>query len=354
MKLHLLSILACSFCARDLRYESLEGHPREDEEIETGSLRCAGCGAGFPIKDGIPRLRQEDASRKAREDSAPVSGVAKTKESFGFEWHRYPGPRPEDRGLFLEETQLDETGLEGRLILDAGCGMGRYTHVALSLGAEVVSLDLSDSLTRLIPEMMENPKLHVVQGDLLHPPLKPGVFDIVYSQGVIHHTADTRRAFDRIANLVKRDGLLSVWVYGTPGSYASFRTNPLRSNRRWLRRALPLVWVGVWIRQILSDLLRVFTTRMPVPVLYALCYPLTVMGAVPLLKYLTFSVDPEFQVRLIENFDWLAPPFQTKHTKEEFGAWFKENGYELLSRLPHGVVPKIGAIGRRKSKPGAA
>jgi SAM-dependent methyltransferase len=350
MKLHLLSILACPLCGSDLAYDSLEDHPREEVEIESGGLSCAGCAAAFPISDGVPRLRPEDAVREESRGSRTPSGVAKTKESFGFEWHRYPGPRAEDRGLFLEETQLDENGLDGRLVLDAGCGMGRYTHVALSLGAEVVSFDLSDSLTRLIPEMRENPKLHVVQGDLLNPPLKPGVFDVIYSQGVIHHTADTRRAFDKIAALVKRDGLLSVWVYGTPGSWASFRTNPLKSSRGWLRSVLFFVWLVVWVRQLFSDFVRVFTTRLPVPVLYALCYPLTALGAVPILKYLTFSVEPEFQVRLIENFDWLAPPYQTKHTKEEFGAWFEENGYEVLSRLPHGVVPKIGAIGRRRSK----
>jgi len=345
MKLHLLSILACPVCRADLNYESLEDHPRDDEEIETGMLRCGSCRAHYPILDGVPRLRPEDSKNKD-------ARVAKTSESFGFEWHRYPGPRPEDRGLFLEETQFPEDALNGKLVLDAGCGMGRYTHVALSLGAEVVSFDLSESLTRLIPEMRENTKLHVVQGDLLRPPLKPGVFDVIYSQGVIHHTANTRGAFDSIASLVKREGLLSVWVYGTPGSYSSFKTNPLKSTRGWLKSLLPIVWLLVWMRQLFSDTLRVFTTRMPVLFLYGLCYPLTVLGAIPILKYFTFSVEPEFQVRLIENFDWLAPPFQTKHTKEEFGEWFSENGYEVLSRLPHGVVPKIGALGVRRSKPG--
>ncbi|PCI40781.1 MAG: hypothetical protein COB53_00370 [Elusimicrobia bacterium] len=344
MKLHLLAILACPVCQGDLVYESLPEHPHEDDEIGEGMLQCSACKAPYPIMDGVPRLRPEDGNPDAR--------VAKTRESFGFEWHRYPGPRPEDRGLFLEETQLAEDALEGKIVLDAGCGMGRYTHVALSLGGEVVSLDLSESLTRLIPEMIENPKLHVVQGDLLRPPFKPGSFDVIYSQGVIHHTADTRGAFDRIADLVKRDGFLSVWVYGTPGSYASFKTNPLKSTRAWLKAILPLVWLVVWARQIFSDAVRVFTTRLPVRVLYALCYPLTVLGAIPLLKYMTFSVEPEFQVRLIENFDWLAPPFQTKHTKEEVGGWFASAGYEVLSRLAHGVVPKIGALGVRRSKPG--
>lgn len=344
MKLHLLSILVCPACRGGIQYESLEDYPRDNEEIETGTLLCGDCKARYPIVEGVPRLRPQDSNADAR--------VAKTSARFGFEWHRYPGPRPQDRGLFLEETQFEPGALAGKLVLDGGCGMGRYTHVALALGAEVVAFDLSDSLTRLIPEMRENPRLHVVQGDLLRPPFKSGVFDAVYSQGVIHHTADTRRAFDNLAELVKRDGLLSVWVYGTPGSYSSFKTNPLKSTRGWLKKILPLVWLVVWMRQIFSDSLRVVTTRLPVPVLYGLCYPLTLLGAVPVLKYLTFSVESEFQVRLIENFDWLAPPFQTKHTKEEFGSWYENAGYEVVSRLPHGMVPKIGALGVRRGKPG--
>ena len=97
-------------------------------------------------------------------------------------------------------------------------------------------------------------------------------------------------------------------------------------------------------------MLRVFTTRLPVPVLYALCYPLTIFGMLPFIKYLTFSVSPRFGVRLIENFDWLAPPFQTKHTKEQLGSWYDAAGFEVLRNLPHGVVPKVGILGRQLKK----
>lgn len=342
MKLSLLPLLACPACAGALEFAMLESHPREGFELEAGTLRCRGCAKTYPIIDGVPRLRPGDALADGR--------VARTAESFGFEWHRYPGSRPIDRDIFLEEIQLPPEALKGMLTLDAGCGMGRFTTVALTLGAEVVALDLSDALTRLIAEMRTNPRLHVVQGDLLHPPFKPRSFDVVFSHGVIHHTADTKGAFDSIARLVKPEGRLSVWVYGTPGSWSSFKSNPLRSSRAGLKELLWLVWVAVWMRQLLSDALRAVTTRLPVPILYALCWPLTILGAVPLLKYLTYSVDPQFKVRLIENFDWLAPPFQTKHTKEEVRPWFEEAGFTVLSQLPHGMVPKIGFLGRRAAK----
>jgi len=335
----LLPLLACPDCGGELRFASLSEHPRPEVWLESGTLACAGCRRQFPIESGIPRLYPKHSL---------ASGVRRTQTSFAYEWLRYPGSMPEDKPIFLEETQIPASEFEGKLTLDAGCGMGRYSRVSRSLGATVVSFDLSESITRLIPAASEDPGLHLVQGDLLHPPFKPGVFDVIYSQGVLHHTSSTEDAFLRVAPLAKKGALVSVWVYGTPGSWRSFSSNPLRTGREWLKKVLPLVWLVVWIRQILSDSVRVVTTRLPVPLLYALCYPLTALGAIPLLKYLTFSVHPHFQVRLIENFDWLAPPYQFKHTKEELREWYRHAGLDVLKQLPHGVVPKVGVLGRKR------
>lgn len=338
MRTTLLPWLACPDCSGELRFSSLDGHPRPEAWLESGTLACAHCSREFPIESGIPRLYPKGTLG---------SRVRRTQKSFAWEWLRYPGSLQEDRQVFLEETQIPEDAFKGKLTLDAGCGMGRYSRVSLSLGATVVSFDLSDSILRLVPKAAEDPNLHLVQGDLLHPPFRPGRFDIIYSQGVLHHTASTEDAFLRLAPLAKKGALVSVWVYGRPGSWRSFSSNPLRTGRERLKRFLPLVWLVVWARMILSDLVRVVTTRLPVPLLYALCYPLTALGAVPGLKYLTFSVHPDFQVRLIENFDWLAPPFQYKHTKEELREWYRHAGLDILKQLPHGVVPKVGVLGRK-------
>lgn len=339
MRTSLLPLLACPDCEAELRFSSLDAHPRPEVWLESGTLTCAGCRREFPIANGIPQLYPKGSL---------ALGVRRTQTSFAWEWLRYPGSLPEDRALFLEETQIPEAEFAGKVALDAGCGMGRYARVSRSLGATVVAFDLSESVTRLLPAAAGDPGLHLVQGDLLHPPFKAGAFDIVYSQGVLHHTKNTEQAFLQVAPLAKKGGLVSVWVYGTPGPWSSFSTNPLRTGRRWLRKLLPLAWLVVWARLLFSDLLRLLTTCLPVPVLYALCYPITILGAVPVLKYLTFSVHPDFQVRLIENFDWLAPPYQFKHTKEEVRGWYRHAGLELLKQLPHGVVPKVGILGRKQ------
>jgi len=338
MKLSLLRYLACPACGGGL---ALAGNASSSgqEEVQEGALACRSCSQEYPVAAGIPRIFADPRLEES---------VRQTKEAFGWEWLRYPGAMPEDRSVFLGETQIPEGDWKGRLVLDGGCGMGRYASVALELGAEVVAFDLSESLLRLSEESRREPRLHLVQGDILRPPLRPGIFDVVYSLGVIHHTRSAREALHRLGALVKPGGLLTLWVYGRPGSWRSFSSNPLRGGREWTGRIRPLLWLVVWARMILSDCARLLTTRMSVPLLYALCRPLAALGAVPLLKYLTFSVHPDYRVRLQENFDWLSPPYQSKHTKEEVRAWFDAAGFEVIGQLSHGAVPKVGFAGRKR------
>lgn len=338
MKTSLLRLLACPVCGGDL---ALPPDAAAGEEVEGGALTCAKCARRYPIVDGVPRLRPPEALE---------SRAAKTRQAFGWEWLRYPGSLPEDRAIFLEETMLPPEALAGKLVLDAGCGMGRYSAVARSLGAEVVAVDMSESLQRVAEAARADPKLHPVEADLLHPPFKPGVFDAAYSQGVLHHTADTRAAFKAVARLVKPGGLLSVWLYGKAGRYVDFATNPLKSGREMIARHRRLAWCVVLLRHALSDAVRAVTTRLPVPVVHALCHPLTWLGAAPGLKWLTYSVHPDYQVRLIENFDWISPPYQWHHTKEELSRWYVDEGFEVQRLLAHGLVPKPGAIGRKAAR----
>ena len=300
-------------------------------------MKCSKCASVYPLIEGVPSVLAD----------GPSGSDLRTQQSFGFEWLAYPGPLPEeDRRIFLEEVQLEPEAFKGKLVLDGGCGMGRYSRVAAGLGANVVALDFSGALVRL--KDLSGRGVELVQGDLLRPPLKEASFDIVYSHGVIHHTPDAKKAFLNLAKLVKPGGLLSVWVYGAPGRYSEFSANPLRPCREWLRRFMPAAYAVVWTREKVSDGVRLVTTRLPIRAVYALCGPLTWLGAIPVLKYLTFSVHPDFQVRRIENFDWLSPPYQSHHTRSEVEGWCREAELEPLKWLPHGLVPKIGVLGMKK------
>ncbi|HOX22670.1 MAG TPA: hypothetical protein PLL10_04335, partial [Elusimicrobiales bacterium] len=127
-----------------------------------------------------------------------------------------------------------------------------------------------------------------------------------------------------------------------------FSTNPLKNNRAWLAPFKFFVWLAVGARHMYSDTLRFFTTRLPAGVSYLLSYPLAWAGVLPGVKYLTFSAHADFKMRFFENFDWISPPYQSHHTKEELCSWYEQAGFEVQKILPHGFVPKPGALGRKK------
>ena len=363
MKTSLLDILACPDCGSPLKLSVFEEFSGGGNDVREGLLLCEGCSEIHPVIEGIPRfvpnvfLRHPDFAKKypqvagASDEGtrrAFLKAHGSTHERVGVEWMNYPGPLPEDREVFLAETQVPAGDWKGKRVLDAGCGMGRYSRVAHELGAETVALDLSHALERLSDLARSSGRLHLVQGNLLSPPFRDKVFDIVYSVGVIHHTPSAREAFRKISRLARSGGTLSVWVYGAAGKFSDFRTNPLRPGRAGLKPVIFWVWLTVKIREFLSDVLRLFTVRIPGKLLYLLCYPLAFLGAVPGIRYLTFSAHPLWRVRLQENFDWLTPPYQSHHSKEELGRWFEEEGCEVVKVLPHGFVPKPGILGRKK------
>lgn len=339
-------------------------------EIKEGVLGCKG-GHLFPIVDYIPRMLPDAffahhgflnkyqhllpmGKIEKRINKARVGEIMRiqrnTKTSFGYEWLRYDVDlEREDHEVFFRDSQFTEALLKDKVILDAGCGMGRYTRIAGRMGQETIGLDLSPSVLKAYQVTHSNPFVHIVQGDILHLPFGEKQFDVIYSLGVLHHTHDAKKSFMNLKRYLQEGGLISIWVYGTAGTYRAFKSNPLSEDRQTYTTSelkKKLYWITVYVRETVFNVIRLFTTRMYVPLLYLFCYPLAAIGKIPLLKYLTASVHHHWRVRLLENFDWFSPPCQSHHTKEEVLSWFKEANLDDISMLSHGFIPKVGLRGK--------
>ena len=275
--------MRCPVCAREL------------EADETRSrLFCPSCGKGMPIVGGVPRFAEESY----------VAG-------FGRQWNRHDVAREEeDEATFRVKTGIDPRNLAGKLVLDAGCGGGRYALTLSRLGARVLGVDLSSAVDKAASLCRNFPETLIVQADLSRLPLARGCFDVVFSIGVLHHGPDPRRAFAEIASRVVPGGRLAVWLYR--------------------RNSPPQEW--------LNSGLRALSTRLPVRVLEPLCAGLGVFGTVPLLnrtlnKIFNFSNHPDRVLRVCDNFDWYAPRYQSHHTVDELKRWFSEEGFDDLAVL---------------------
>lgn len=241
MHTNMIALLHCPACKAGL---DLTVYAEEDGEIHEGLLSCASCGTVYPITGSIPRMvpvsLYYDPDFVARHGVDPArllhgwqgqpSEIAdlqtRTEENFGKQWEHYSSlgwtdetspdasSREESMQWFHEKSLLTEADVAGRLTLDAGCGNGRFSYAVSTAGANVVSMDLTCAATVAHGNLKQaGLDAQVVQGDILHLPFKPGVFDVVFTIGVIQHTGAPLEATAALAQLVRPGGLFSVRTY---------------------------------------------------------------------------------------------------------------------------------------------
>jgi SAM-dependent methyltransferase len=243
---------------------------------------------------------------------------ARTKSAYGLQWNRFRILRPEeDRATFRSRTGLDDDALAGAVVLDAGCGMGRYVRVAAQAGPRlVVGLDLSAAVVAARALTADLANVAFVQGDLLRPPLAPDRFDQIYALGVLDHTPAPRAAFLALARLLKPGGRIAVWVYP--------RERPLLERIMRMQRTV--------------------STRLPLGLLLLLSQASAPLGGLKrrllaspywwiaragvVLNVLTIGVSmhPDPEVRVCDTLDWYAPRYLSWHDPEEVREWFAAAG----------------------------
>ncbi len=154
------------------------------------------------VVDGIPRFSN--------------SGYA---ETFGFQWNKHYRTQIDkfigktysrDRFFLVSGWDID---LSGQTILEAGCGAGRFTQVALDTGASVVAFDLSHAVNANLLNNGPHSRLLIMQADLMNLPCKPASFDKVFCLGVLQHTPDPRKSFETLVRYVRPGGQIAVDIY---------------------------------------------------------------------------------------------------------------------------------------------
>jgi SAM-dependent methyltransferase len=226
MHADLLRLLACPECRADLDFEE----DAAGSGAQSGHL-CCKAGHRFPVVNGVPRFVQHSLG----------ADQARTRDSFGYEWTElYPKhgqtdeEREVERRVFLDYTRTVPSDFRGRLVLDAGCGNGRYAKLANDWGARVVAVDISSAVEVAAANLAGRDGVDVVEADLFRLPFRDGVFDAAYSVGVLHHTPDAAGAFTSIAKAVRPGGPFSIFVHGR-GNSVLYRSNLLL--RRFTSRA---------------------------------------------------------------------------------------------------------------------
>jgi SAM-dependent methyltransferase/uncharacterized protein YbaR (Trm112 family) len=352
MQIALLDVLRCPLSSERLKLEIEReariargpdprsqfglGDPSErDREIISGSLIADQSGYRYPIIAGVPRMIVDptlpdpiSVNRQLRQPDASLSDeYQQTVRHFRTQWEAF-GEEEKSFGMSVQETWkylretlsppgLPDDWISGKVVVDAGCGHGKYVDALSHRGAEVIGMDITPEIERVYKRIGARPNVHLVQANILYPPLERARVDFVVSSGVIHHTPDTRAAFRAISKLVRSGGYLSIWVY--PYRSAAFET--------------------------VSQSIRIVTTRLPRPLLRALCYlPVPLLALPRWGAYSGTSLKSASWRQCAQViYDFFGPKYQTHHRPDEIAAWYREEGFGQPWFGPN----ELSAVGRR-------
>ena len=118
--------------------------------------------------------------------------------------------------MAVVEMKLEE--LAGKRVLEIGPGAGGHSALFASHGARMTSVDLTWEravATRQKFQLLgdRGAKCTALNGDAENLPFPSDSFDIVYSNGVLHHTPDTERAIAEVKRVLKPGGQACIMLY---------------------------------------------------------------------------------------------------------------------------------------------
>jgi len=136
---------------------------------------------------------------------ALMEALAETEDMFRLRQH-------------MAVVEMPPAELAGKAVLEIGPGAGGHSALFARHGARMTSIDLvaeraraTQAKFRLMGDAARG--CRALQGDAENLPFADGVFDIVYANGVLHHTPDTERSVDEALRVLRPGGKAVAMLY---------------------------------------------------------------------------------------------------------------------------------------------
>ena len=270
-----------------------------------------------------------------------------TERTFGFKWNQRHTFESEVSLTRMRDWLHERYGEVGKalwlkehgdspLILDAGCGAGMS---ALELFGEVLhrarylGVDISPAVDVAATRFKERGlRGGFLQASVIDLPFPSGSVDIVFSEGVLHHTDSTEKAFSSLAELLKPGGRFLLYVYRKKGPLREFSDDYIRNR---LQSMSPeQAWNAVMPLTKLGKALGEMNMEVEVPeTIDLLEIPAGKIDIQRLFYWHVFKAFYRSELTLDEmnhiNFDWYAPRNAHRHTIDELRRWCANAGLTI-------------------------
>jgi len=306
-----LEMFACTKCEGPMRLAEVASEGESTHEIIEGQLECTECNATFPIVRSLARF-------------VPSESYA---SSFGFQWNRFDRIQVDkfmhndlSRDRFYATTGWPSR-MDGQRILEAGCGAGRFTQLALETGAQVFSFDLSSAVEAAWRNNSESPKLTVFHASIYEIPMCKGAFDKIFCMGVLQHCPDVGGAFRSLLPFLRPGGEIVIDVYE---KYHGFL--PLKYLVRPFVKPLGTEGIYRLLRWTIPPAFELKKALCQIPAVGPRLGALIPIGPISHAPRLIYTDEELKQVKILSALDMLAPAYDQPQSMNNVSKWFDDAG----------------------------
>ena len=267
----------------------------------------------------------------------------KTVESFGEEWSKFANFNDQEISRIGNEyfDIVNSNHLnENSIVLDLGCGSGRWTKYLSPKVKCIEAVDPSDAVLSASQLLSENKNVRVSKSSVDNIPFQNNSFDFAFSLGVLHHIPNTEKALMNVVEKVKINGWVLIYLYYS------------LDNRGLLYK---------FIFQT-SCVPRFFISKMPSKIKHILCEIIAFTVYVPLIAFasiikvifknrfytkipLSYYVGKSLNVIRNDALDRFGTPLEQRFSKKEIKQMMENSG--LGEIIFSNKQPYWHAIGKR-------
>jgi len=204
--------------------------PITNENLEIEDHTLVSKSSSYSILDGIPNF-VNSLTDKIQKQVQESFGEKWTQSDFGqndIEFEEKIKP------IYMEMMGLEESILnifKNKTILEVGIGSGSSSRLWAPQAKEFHGVDISKAVYR-VPSNLKNFKTNLIlsQADINKLPYLDESFDVVVSNGVFHHTPDTKLALKNSLKKLKVGGFCIFYIYKTKSPLREFSDDYIRSK----------------------------------------------------------------------------------------------------------------------------
>jgi SAM-dependent methyltransferase len=239
-----------------------------------------------------------------------------------------------------DPSQINEYFTENCVVLDAGCGAGLSAQVLFGERLDKINylgVDISNAVDvaykRLHKHFPHARNMVFMQSDLTGLPFNGPVFDVIFSEGVLHHTDSVQGSIQNLSRFLKPNGYFMFYIYKKKPPVREYCDDFIRgcisgmSDREAWEAMKPLTLLG----KALGELNAEIDIPADIPFLGIK------KGKMDVQRFFYWHImkayyRPEYSPDEMNhvNFDWYRPVNCHRHTPEEAETFCKNSGLGIL------------------------